>query len=165
LASVLGIDAKVRYDAELNWPHSIHMRKKLDAYALLYLNGIFRLSKQTIMDSSAYKSIVSPPRGWVDIFRYNELDGLSVQGWAWDHALGAPKAIRVYKGNQIVFLGKTNYIRLDIEAGAKAGFDFRCHQNPVLKSIMANGGEFAVYATFDGLKWDELQIAPDAIQT
>lgn len=162
LANISGVDVSIRYDAEYNWPQSIHMRKKLDAYGLLYLNRVFRLSSQKFLNSSTSESHVANTKGWVDVLTYNKLNGLKVQGWAWDHFFGAPKNIRVYKGNSIIFSGKTNYVRLDIEAGAKAGFDFNCQQNAVLNNIMANEGDFAVYVTFDGSKWDKLPVAPGA---
>lgn len=164
LAGIVGIDAQVRFEAEHNWPKPIQLRKKLDAYALLYLSSMFKLSRPKSLELNEAAANGSCLRGWVDLCKYDDAAGLSVKGWAWDHEAGPPKAIRVYNGNRLLFSGKTNYIRLDIEASAKAGFDFSWSQNPVLKNIMAHERGLAVYATFDGIRWDKLQMAPGAMQ-
>ncbi|MBD5641256.1 MAG: radical SAM protein [Desulfovibrio sp.] len=162
LADLNGVNADIRYDAELNWPRPIHLRKRLDAYELLHLGKIFKYSNGKLIRSGNYRSASQLFRGYVDILQYDERNGLSIAGWAWDHVSGAPQAIRVYAGNQIVFVGKPHTVRIDIEAGARAGFTFRRQQNPVLRNIMANGAAPEVFATFDGLKWDKLPVGADA---
>lgn len=160
LAAASGIDASARYEAEYNWDQPIGLRKKLDAYEILYLNDMYKLSGRKLIDSIPYRADDYPIKGWIDNIKLDRNTGLTLEGWAWDHSLGAPIALRVYAGNKIICAGITNYGRLDIEAGAKAGFSFHRAMNPVLNRILSKSSDLAVYASFDGVKWHKIPPIP-----
>jgi molybdenum cofactor biosynthesis enzyme MoaA len=158
LAELAGSEVTVDYDLAESYKVADGLRRTVE---LSYRNTLQHSRNQPcthIHTKKMHKLNAPPPPGacgYVEAVERREDGGLVVRGWAFDRESGRlPDEILVFRHSQLIFAGRTHYVRDDVATGIRAGFYFYSGDDAFARQVLnANIDTVNVYAGFGIDEW------------
>lgn len=162
MASTAGAEIIMGYGADLNYAEPVGIQEQVEKAYFKYISQIYSRIPLNVQEAETGAKSEIP--GVIEKITFDRRGNLNIRGWAWSRTLGAPKFIRAYLGDRVIFTGKPHKIRNDVAPDARAQYDFHSPANSCLEAVKSNKDKLAVYATFDGAHFVRLPQNQNAWQ-